>query len=91
LLDGQAVAGDRVVDGDTSVQAIDSSGQVEIKENSVTAAIFTSTSAELPSDSFIYFGDTTTSGTWRMGRSGEDFVHQKYNGSTWDTKQTITG
>ncbi len=46
---------------------------------------------EIPVDNFMYFGDTTTSGSWRMGVSGEDFIHQKYDGSTWETKQTVVG
>ncbi len=46
---------------------------------------------DLYTDNFMYFGDTTTSGSWRMTISGEDFIHQKYNGSTWETKQTVVG
>ena len=47
--------------------------------------------ATVPEDSFIYFGSPTASGSWRMGISGENFIHQKYNGSTWETRQTIIG
>ena len=46
---------------------------------------------EIPEDSFMYFGDTTTSGSWRMGIAGEDFIHQKYDGADWVTKQTVVG
>ncbi len=43
------------------------------------------------SDNFTYFGDDTTSGSWRLGISGEDFIRQKYDGSTWQTEQTVSG
>jgi len=46
---------------------------------------------EIPVDNFMYFGDPTTSGSWRMGVSLEDFVHQKYDGADWVTKQTVVG
>jgi len=46
---------------------------------------------EIPEDSFMYFGDTTTAGSWRMGISGDDFIHQKYDGADWVTKQTVVG
>jgi hypothetical protein len=39
----------------------------------------------------MYFGDKTTSGSWRMGISGADFIHQKYDGADWITKQTVVG
>lgn len=66
-------------------------GEVKIKHAGEDAITTLASGIEIPSDSFMYFGDTTTSGSWRMGISGEDFVHQKYNGSTWETKQTVVG
>jgi len=39
---------------------------------------------------FHYFGDPTTDGTWRFGRSGNDWVFQRRESSSWVTKQTIT-
>jgi hypothetical protein len=31
----------------------------------------------------FYFGAPTTSGTWRINRTGDDMVFERYNGETW--------
>ena len=40
--------------------------------------------------SWFYFGDPTVDGTWRIGRSGSDFVHDLREAGSWVTKHTIT-
>lgn len=39
---------------------------------------------------YFYFGDPATSGTWRMGEANGDFVVERFNGSYWEVKHTIT-
>jgi hypothetical protein len=63
----------------------------DTKFNTADDGIEVTGDIEIPSDGFMYFGDKTTSGSWRMGISGADFIHQKYNGADWVTKQTIVG
>jgi len=44
----------------------------------------------LPSTGWITQGDPSTDGSWRHGRSGDDYVHQRRESGSWVTKQTIT-
>jgi hypothetical protein len=39
---------------------------------------------------YFYFGDPAASGTWRMGDLSGDFVVERFNGSYWEVKHTIT-
>jgi hypothetical protein len=39
---------------------------------------------------YIYFGPSGTDGTWRMGRSGNNFIFQRRESGSYVTKQTIT-
>lgn len=48
-------------------------------------------SVVLLSSSWIYYGSPVTEGTWRSGRSGTGFIHQRRESGSWVTKQTITG
>lgn len=70
---------------------LDPDGAAEIYHAGDKALETVVSGVEIPVDNFMYFGDTTTSGSWRMGISGEDFIHQKYDGSGWETKQTVVG
>jgi len=45
----------------------------------------------LPPTSAVYLGDKTTTGTWRMIRSGDDLVFERYNGANWIVCGTIDG
>ena len=45
---------------------------------------------QLATTSWIYFGDKNTDGTWRMGISEGEFVHQFRESGTFVTKNTIT-
>jgi len=38
------------------------------------------------SSRIIFFGDRTTTGSWRICISGGSMIFEKYNGSGWDTK-----
>jgi len=44
----------------------------------------------LISTGIIYLGDSSTDGSWRMVRSGNDLVFQRRESSTWTTKDTIS-
>jgi hypothetical protein len=41
------------------------------------------------STGWMYFGDASTDGTWRMGRSGDDFIHQRRESGVWVTKMQV--
>jgi hypothetical protein len=41
------------------------------------------------SDSYHYFGASNVDGSWRIGRSGDDLVHQRRESGEWVTKDTI--
>lgn len=44
----------------------------------------------LISTGIIYFGDSSTDGSWRIVRSGNNLVIQRLESSTWTTKSTIS-
>lgn len=44
----------------------------------------------LISTGVIYIGDSSTDGSWRIVRSGNDLVIQRLESSTWTTKSTIS-
>jgi hypothetical protein len=44
----------------------------------------------LISTGVIYLGDSSTDGSWRIVRSGNDLVIQRLESSTWTTKSTIS-
>ena len=48
---------------------------------------------QLDTDGFLYFGNKDTLGTWRIGRSGADWVleHQTTTVGTWITVDTAQG
>jgi len=77
--------------GPSTILSGNPDGAVELYYAGVKTFETVVSGVEIPVDNFMYFGDTTTSGSWRTGVSGEDFVHQKYNGSDWETKQTVVG
>lgn len=83
-----------IINGATQHNAIycHAGGATELFHNNAEKFETVSDGARITNSSdYMYFGDPTVSGSWRMGISGEDFIHQKYNGSTWETKQTIVG
>jgi hypothetical protein len=56
----------------------------------VIGGIATGESIVQAAASYHYFGDSTTDGSWRMGRSGDDFIFQRREAGSWVTKQTVT-
>lgn len=38
----------------------------------------------------VYLGDSSTDGSWRMVRSGNNLVFERREGGAWVIKQTIT-
>jgi hypothetical protein len=44
----------------------------------------------LQSADFTYYGLPTVDGSWRSGRSGNNFIHQRLESGNWVTKQTIS-
>lgn len=38
---------------------------------------------------FHYFGDSGTDGSWRIGRSGNNLVHERRESGSWVTKMTV--
>jgi hypothetical protein len=44
---------------------------------------------EVASDAWTYYGDPTTNGSWRTGRTGDDLVVEKRIAGTWTTKHTF--
>lgn len=40
---------------------------------------------------YLYLGNTTTDGSWRITQSGDDLVFQQRESGTWNTKSTISG
>lgn len=44
------------------------------------------TTLEIPSGNYIYFGDPSSDGTWRIGVSGGDLVFQLRVSSSWVEK-----
>jgi hypothetical protein len=51
---------------------------------------FASANAEVGSAGWVYMGNPTTNGSWRMGRSGNNLVLQRRESAVWNTKQTVT-
>jgi hypothetical protein len=43
----------------------------------------------MPAADWVYFGPVATDGSWRMGRSGNDFVHQRRESAAWVTKLQV--
>ena len=48
---------------------------------------------QVDTDGFIYFGNKDTLGTWRIGRSGADWImeHQTTTVGTWVRVDTVKG
>ena len=44
----------------------------------------------LTSAGIVYWGDSSTDGSWRLMRSGNDMVFQRRESSVWTTKDTIS-
>ena len=44
----------------------------------------------LNASSYLYLGDASTNGTWRIGRSGDDLIFQRMESDSWVTKHTIS-
>lgn len=53
------------------------------------AAGITCTTLTVNAADYTYWGPSGTDGTWRMGRSGSDFVIQRRESGSYVTKQTI--
>jgi len=48
------------------------------------------TDAVIDSDKAFYFGDSSTNGSWRIVRSGNNLIMERRETGSWVTKQTIT-
>jgi hypothetical protein len=49
----------------------------------------TAASVAVAAADYVYWGPAATDGTWRYGRSGNDFVIQRRESGSYVTKQTI--
>jgi hypothetical protein len=61
------------------------SGEVEglsYNSSTIMSTVASGVVLENTYDAF-YFGTPTTSGTWRINRTGDDMVFERYNGETW--------
>jgi hypothetical protein len=86
---GGAVTELMTLNGTTGMLGINNNNPQEKLD--VIGHIKASGNVRIGSSNAFYLGDPTTTGSWRIIRDGSDLKFQKYNGSTWDTKQTITG
>lgn len=68
----------------------DSPNDVVITGNIKASGTITGTNHIAGSADFFYFGDPTTDGSWRIGRSGNNLVFERRESGSWVTKQTIT-
>ncbi|KPA10897.1 conserved hypothetical protein, secreted [Candidatus Magnetomorum sp. HK-1] len=59
-------------------------------ELDVTGDIGLTGNLNLKGESYIYFGDSGTDGTWRIYINNDHFVFQRRNNSAWDDKFEIT-
>ena len=55
-----------------------------------TNGLKTATDIQTASDKAFYFGDKTTEGSWRLIRSGNNLVIERYESAAWVTKSTIS-
>lgn len=53
------------------------------------AAVLSEGSVRVASTSYFYIGVSTTDGSWRIGRSGNDLVIERRESGNWVTKQTM--
>jgi len=67
------------------VQAELSTGPLEVSGEIIGGA-----SVEALSSGYFYLGAKTTDGSWRIGRSGNNFVIERRESGNWVTKQTWT-
>jgi len=49
------------------------------------------TTIQVDADGFIYFGGQDTDGSWRIGRSGDDWILQYRHSGAWTTVDTAKG
>jgi hypothetical protein len=56
----------------------------------VSGALRPNSDIEATSTSVFYFGDTTTDGSWRIKRDGNDLVFERRESSAWTEKYRIT-
>jgi hypothetical protein len=67
------------------------SNQMVLGNTSITeAVIHGSVDVILDSATALDFGDPTVDGSWRLTRSGNNFVFERRESGVWVTKQTIT-
>lgn len=65
-------------------------GNVGIGVSVPTEKLEVDGSLEVGSSDWIYFGDSSTDGSYRIGRSGNNLVTQRRESGSWVTKQTIS-
>lgn len=46
--------------------------------------------AEVGSGNYVYWGDPSTNGSWRIGRSGNNLVMERRESGSWVTKSTVS-
>jgi hypothetical protein len=69
--------------GDVSADNVTATGDV------TGANVSTAGDVALAADSILLFGADATDGSWRITRSGNDLLIQRFDTNTWTTKQTI--
>lgn len=63
---------------------------VDIKASQKIKLESTAKEIEIATDNWLYFGNPTTDGSWRIAPLSGNFVTQKRESGIWVTKQTIT-
>jgi len=64
-------------------------GQI-VSYSTAVDSIQTAGGVTVASDNWLYLGAATTDGTWRIGRDGNNLVHQRRESGTYITKATVT-
>jgi hypothetical protein len=75
--------------GVTERMRINAAGRVGINVADPSSRLDVGGDLEVASDGWTYYGDPTTDGSWRVGRSGNDLVVEKRITGSWTTKHTF--
>ena len=68
---------------------VKASNKDQLQYSSTTKRWELVTTGELGATDFLYFGDPTTNGTWRIGRSGDNLVFQRRESGAYVTKGSM--
>ncbi len=70
--------------------AVGATGPYWSRSGTVVTPATAGDDVKVDSASWYYFGDESTDGSWRIGRSGNNLVMERRESSSWVTKDTIT-